>query len=83
MQPVAPVPTALSFFIGNRPRTLIGDVISAELPPFEPFRLLFMPTPEPDETFGFNTEEPRGMLPGAYDPMTVTVNLAAVADLFR
>ncbi|MGA7731035.1 MAG: hypothetical protein WCD37_07155, partial [Chloroflexia bacterium] len=52
-----------------------------ELPPIEPFDFSLLPTNDVEEPLGFNTEELIGLAPDDHDPMTVTVNLAAVADL--
>ena len=52
-----------------------------DLPQLEPFNFELLPTTEKVDTLGFNTEELTGMSMNEHDPMTATVNLAAVADL--
>jgi hypothetical protein len=49
-----------------------------DLPPIEPFDFSLMPSSDTDESLGFNTEELRGMTSDVNDPMTATINLAAV-----
>lgn len=53
----------------------------ADLPPIEPFDFSLMPTSDTDESLGFNTEELTGGSTDLNDPMTATINLAAVAAL--
>lgn len=53
----------------------------AELPPIEPFDFSLMPTSDTNESLGFNTGELSGLISDAQDPMTATINLAAVAAL--
>jgi hypothetical protein len=52
-----------------------------DLPPIEPFDFSLLPTNDVEEPLGFNTEELIGLNLDDPDPMTITVNLAAVADL--
>lgn len=52
-----------------------------QLPPIEPFDFAALPANDKVESLGFNTEELTGMSMVHDDPMTATVNLAAVADL--
>ncbi|MEO5953368.1 MAG: hypothetical protein ABIQ44_12955, partial [Chloroflexia bacterium] len=52
-----------------------------QLPPFEPFDFSVLPTNDKAELLGFNMEELSGMTMNDHDPMTATMNLAAVADL--
>ena len=53
----------------------------ADLPPIEPFDFSIMPTSDTSESLGFNTEELTGASADLNDPMTATINLAAVAAL--
>ncbi|MEP6774211.1 MAG: hypothetical protein ABJA50_01335 [Chloroflexota bacterium] len=53
----------------------------ADLPPIEPFDFSLMPTSNTSESLGFNTEELTGRAADLNDPMTATINLAAVAAL--
>jgi hypothetical protein len=62
-------------------RHAAADDAFADLPPIEPFDFSLMPTSDTDESLGFNTEELSGASADLNDPMTATINLAAVAAL--
>jgi pentatricopeptide repeat protein len=53
----------------------------ADLPPVQPFDFTQMEGEVKEESLGFNTEELIGMSQGEHDPMVVTANLEALADL--
>jgi pentatricopeptide repeat protein len=53
----------------------------ADLPPVQPFDFTQLEGEVKEETLGFNTEELIGMSQGERDPMVVTANLEALADL--
>lgn len=65
----------------NAPSDEAQDDGFGDLPPIEPFDFSLLPTNDVPESLGFNTGELSGLSPDEHDPMTVTVNLAAVADL--
>jgi pentatricopeptide repeat protein len=52
-----------------------------DLPPVVPFDFTEIQSPHQEESLGFNTEELIGMAQGEHDPMVVTANLEALADL--
>jgi len=57
------------------------DPVVGELPPIAPFDFSTLAGDMEDEPFGFNTEELSGLVFGERDPMVVTANLEALADL--
>ena len=57
------------------------DPVVGELPPIAPFDFSTLAGDMEDEPFGFNTEELSGLVMGERDPMVVTANLEALADL--
>jgi hypothetical protein len=65
----------------SRDATSQDSAAFADLPPIEPFDFSLMPTPDTSESLGFNTEELTGASADLNDPMTATINLAAVAAL--
>lgn len=79
-QTVEPAPAEL---FGAQPEMITPDAQNdyGQLPEIEPFDFSLLPTNETVESLGFNTEELTGLAAIEHDPMTVTVNLAAVADL--
>jgi pentatricopeptide repeat protein len=52
-----------------------------DLPPIDPFDFSLVSGADEGEEFGFNTDELIGLMPGGRDPMVVTANLEALADL--
>jgi pentatricopeptide repeat protein len=52
-----------------------------DLPPIDPFDFSLVGGNDDDEEFGFNADELIGLMPGGRDPMVVTANLEALADL--
>lgn len=74
MDSIAPVGDSMS-----KPEYVSEDF--SELPPIAPFDFSTLPTNEQPESLGFNTEELSGQAPSAHDPMIVTANLEALADL--
>ncbi|MEO8285326.1 MAG: hypothetical protein ABI670_02695 [Chloroflexota bacterium] len=59
----------------------LGQEEFNDLPPIDPFDFALLDSQVDDEAFGFNTEELAGLMPGGRDPMVVTANLEALADL--
>jgi pentatricopeptide repeat protein len=60
---------------------LSADQALGDLPPIIPFDFSTLGGDLDDEPFGFNTEELNGLVLGERDPMVVTANLEALADL--
>jgi pentatricopeptide repeat protein len=65
----------------STPDSVPGNDEFADLPPIDPFDFSMVSSGEDEVPFGFNTDELIGLLPGGRDPMVVTANLEALADL--
>jgi len=57
------------------------DMDFADLPPIDPFDFSVLENDVSPVSYGFNTEELSGLAPDQYEPMMITANLEALADL--